>query len=512
MLAQAGEFVGPDVGWWALSPLLVLVGGALVLLVAGAVTPPWPKSAYAVTTTLVAAGAAVLAVIQWQQIRDDGPSLLVGDAIAYDQTSVFFTVTICASVGLVALLSDDFLRRHALDGPEFYALYLVAATGGIVMASANDLIVLFIGIETLSLALYVLAAADRRRTKSQESGLKYFVLGGFSSACLLYGIALVYGATGSTNISGMVEYLQGTVPLDRQDALIFAGIALLMVGLGFKVAAAPFHVWTPDVYQGAPSPVSALMASAGKVAAFGAIVRVLIVGLPFYRDDWRPVVWVLAVASMVIGSVLAVVQHDIKRLLAYSSISHAGFVLVGIEAAAHQAGGAEPGRGIPSVGVYLLAYSVMVIGSFGVVAIASRSDDEATTLDSFRGFAARRPALAVAFTVFLLAQAGVPFTSGFIAKFGVIQAAVEERSYAIALIAMVASVIAAFLYLRIIVSMWMGDADADVGDVALAGAGRSRTWSGSMAIGLAALFTIAIGVVPGWLLEAADSITGYASR
>nr|MDQ3351971.1 NADH-quinone oxidoreductase subunit N [Actinomycetota bacterium] len=166
----------------------------------------------------------------------------------------------------------------------------------------------------------------------------------------------------------------------------------------------------------------------------------------------------------------------------------------------------------PSVGVYLLAYSVMVIGSFGVVAIASRSDDEATTLDSFRGFAARRPALAVAFTVFLLAQAGVPFTSGFIAKFGVIQAAVEERSYAIALIAMVASVIAAFLYLRIIVSMWMGDADADVGDVALAGAGRSRTWSGSMAIGLAALFTIAIGVVPGWLLEAADSITGYASR
>ena len=509
MIAQVDEFVGPEVGWYALSPLLVLVGAAVLLLLAGALTPPWPKGLYAAVTAGSAGAAAVLAVIQWNNIYDDGPSTLVSGAVSFDITSMFFTITICVAVALVALLTDDFLRRQALDGPEVYALYLIAAAGGVVMASANDLIVLFLGVETLSLALYVLAAADRRRATSQESGLKYFVLGSFSSAFLLYGVALVYGATGSTNMTAIVEHFQQANPIDRQDALVLAGIALLMVGLAFKTAAAPFHVWTPDVYQGAPSPVSAFMASAGKVAAFGAMVRVLVIALPFYREDWRPVVWVLAIVSMVVGSVLAVVQDDVKRLLAYSSIGHAGFVLVGVESAGHRAGASDAGPGVPSVGVYLLIYTVMVIGSFGVIAIVSRRGDEATSLEAFRGFATRRPGLAVAFTLFLLAQAGVPFTAGFIAKFAVIQAAVEERSYAIAVIAMLVSVVAAFLYLRIVVTMWMSEPD-ESGGVVLAGAGETRSWTANTGIGLAALFTLGVGIVPGWLLDAADSMTRFA--
>ena len=292
---------------------------------------------------------------------------------------------------LVALVSDDYLVREGMDGPEIYALYLVAATGAVVMGAANDLIVLFLGLETMSLAFYVLAASYRRKAGSSESGIKYFVLGGFSSAFFLYGIALVYGAIGSTNISTIVATLDGTIPVERNDALVLAGVALLLVGLGFKVAAVPFHVWTPDVYEGAPTPVTAFLASVGKVAAFAALLRVFVVALPFYRDDWRPVIWVLAVLSLLVGSFLAVVQTDVKRMLAYSSISHAGFILVGVEAAGHRAGEVDGGLGVPSSLVYLLAYAVLVVGSFAVVALVARAGDGDSSLDAFRGLG-RQPA------------------------------------------------------------------------------------------------------------------------
>ena len=326
--------------------------------------------------TAIAAGAAgALSMVLWDDVSEKGTSTLVGGAIAFDTFALFVTITICAGLVLVALTSDDYLVREGFDGPEVYALFLVAATGGIVMGAANDLIVLFVGLETLSLAFYVLAASYRRKSGSSESGLKYFVLGGFSSAFLLYGIALVFGAIGSTNISQMVDTLAGTVPVERNDALVLAGVALLLVGLGFKIAAVPFHVWTPDVYQGAPTPVTSFMASVGKVAAFGALMRVFVVALPFYRDDWRPAIWVLAVLSLVVGSFLAVVQTDVKRMLAYSSISHAGFILVGVEAAGHRAGEADSGLGVPSAMVYLLVYAVMVAGTFAVVALVARRGD-----------------------------------------------------------------------------------------------------------------------------------------
>jgi NADH-quinone oxidoreductase subunit N len=503
MVQQLDTFVGPEVGWFALSPMLTLLGGTLVLMLAGALTPQWPKGLYAFATATIAGAAGVLAMVQWDDITDNGTRTLVGGVIAFDTLSMFMTITICIGVILVAMVSDEYLRDTPNDGPEIYALYLVAAIGGVVMASANDLIVLFLGLETLSLALYVLAASNRRSNESAESGIKYFVLGGFSSAFFLYGIALVYGATGSTNISEMVAALQTGVDPFGNESLALAGIALLIVGLGFKVAAVPFHVWVPDVYQGAPTPVTSFMASVGKAAAFAAMLRVLVIALPFYRDDWRPIIWTLALITLVVGSVLAVVQDNVKRMLAYSSINHAGFILVGVEAAAHGAGEADPGPGMPSVVLYLILYSVLVIGSFAVVTVVSRNSGGDTSLASFTGLARRRPVLALAFTVFLLAQAGVPFTTGFVAKFGVIQAAVEVDSYAIAIVAMVSAVIAAFLYLRIMYTMWTSDA-AD-------GAQRVVVpFSTGVAIVAAVAFTIVVGIVPGWLIDAADTVTAFA--
>ncbi|MGK0313222.1 MAG: NADH-quinone oxidoreductase subunit N, partial [Ilumatobacter sp.] len=458
----AQAFQGPEVNWFALSPMLALLAGALGIMVVGAMTPQWPKGLYAFVSAFTAGTAGALAMVQWDDITDNGVQTLVGGVVAFDTFAMFLTITICMSLLLVSLLTDSFLRGTPNEGPEIYALYMVAAIGGIVMASANDLIVLFLGLETLSLALYVLAASNRRSLKSAESGIKYFVLGGFASAFFLYGIALLYGASGTTNITEMVIAFRNGVDLGNSDPLALAGIAMLIVGLGFKVAAAPFHVWTPDVYEGAPSPVTAFMASVGKAAAFAAMIRVLVTALPFFRDDWGPVIWALAVLSLVVGSFLAVVQTNVKRMLAYSSVSHAGFLLVGVEAARNTAGEALPGDGIASVALYLMLYSVLVIGSFGVVTVVSKAsgdEDGDSSLDSFKGLAKRRPTLALAFTVFLLAQAGVPLTSGFIAKFGVIQAAVEEESYVIAVIAMVAAVVAAFLYLRIMVNMWLADSD-----------------------------------------------------
>jgi NADH-quinone oxidoreductase subunit N len=504
LIAQdPGAYVSPEVEWFHLSPIIALVSGALFLLVVGALTPRWPRGLYAAVTAATAITAGVLAWFQWNAIDDDGVSTLVSGALAFDAFAQFLTITVCAGTLLVALVTDDELRRAGKDGPEVYALFLVSATGAVVMGAANDLIVLFLGLETLSLALYVLAASDRERPASQESGIKYFVLGGFASAFLLYGIALVYGGTGSTNIGEIITSFQTSVLLDGDSALVLTGIALLLVGLAFKVAAVPFHVWAPDVYQGAPTNVTAFMASVGKAGAFAAMLRVLVIALPFHRDDWRPAVWALAVLTLVVGSALAVVQTDVKRMLAYSSISHAGFILVGVEAAGHDAGERVLGEGMPSVMTYLLLYSVLTIGSFAVVALVGRNAGGDTSLDAFRGLARRRPALALGLTVFLLAQAGVPLTSGFVAKWGVIQAAVEVESYAIAIVAMVAAVIAAFLYLRIMVNTWLdaGDEATEIEPV---------PFSTGLAVLMAAAFTLFVGVWPNWLLDAADHVTQYA--
>ena len=502
----AAGLVGPQIVWSSFTPLLVLLGGAMLLLVVGALTPRWPKRLYALYTAAVAVGVFASGIALWHRVDVDGPSTMVlfkdGSSVAgsltLDVPTVWLVFTIAVALFLFALINDDYMRREGLEGPEVYALAMLAAIGGIVMGAANDLIVLFLGLEILSISLYVLAASHRKRMASQEAGLKYFVLGGFSSAIFLYGVALLYGATGSTNFTSIVKAFDNVIVLDSaKNTMILAGVALLIVGLAFKVSAVPFHFWAPDVYQGAPTPVTGYMASAAKAAAFVAMLRVLLEALGQWVDDYRPVVWVLAVLTLVIGSSMAVVQTDVKRMLAFSSISHAGFMLVGVVAATYEPGSPMSGPGVNSVLFYIMVYSVLTLGTFGVVTAVSRTGDAATDLSSFRGLSKARPALAIALTVLLAAQAGVPLTSGFDAKFGVIGAAVEEKSYALAVIAMIAAVIAAILYLRILISVWVSGEEA--GDES-----REKVRVPAMlgvALTLSVIFTIVIGIDPDPLLD-----------
>jgi NADH-quinone oxidoreductase subunit N len=498
ILAQAsadpGSIEMPAVDWGGLSPLLVLVGGALLILTVTALglrRPP--RATWALLTVATGLGALVAAIVQWNRVDDDGAFGIVADALVVDGFSVFLTALIATSVVLAALLADGYLRRERLDGPELYVLMLLSAAGGVVMAMANDLIVLFLGLEVLSIALYVLAGYHLRRAESSESALKYFVLGAFSSAFLLYGIALIYGATGSTNLGAIAGFLDTNVL--TEDGLLLGGFALLLVGLGFKVAAVPFHVWTPDVYQGAPTPVTAFMASASKAAGFAGLLRVFVSTFGLYEDDWRPVVFVLAVLTLLVGSVLAIVQTDVKRMLAYSSISHAGFVLVGVQAASD--------RGVSGALFYLLAYTFMVVGSFGVVTLVGRRGDADHDIGSYRGLAARQPVLALVFTIFLLAQAGVPFTSGFLAKFYVIGAAVDSESYALAILAMLAAAVSAYLYLRIVVAMYMSTDE----EGAPAGERVRVPALARLSLGVALAVTIVFGLVPGPAVDWADHAT-----
>lgn len=481
----------PDVAWSALLPLLCLTVGAVALILVSSLLKRWRfpgfEAAFTIVTALAALGGTVYL---WQRIQDEGPSATLAGAVAVDGFATFVTAVICVAVVLAALVSDHYLRREELDGPEYYVLLLLSAAGGVVMAIAGDLIVVFLGLEVLSIAAYVLAAMQRHRTESQEAGLKYFVLGAFSSAFFLYGIAFVYGATGSTNLATIAGFLADNTLLE--EGVLLLGLMLLLVGFGFKVAAAPFHSWSPDVYQGSPSPAVSFMASAVKVAAFAALLRVFVTTFAEWAVDWQPVVYALAVVSLVVGALLAAVQTDVKRMMAYSSVNHAGFILLGIQAASPE--------GTIAVLFYLAAYTAIIAGTFGVITVVAGARDRRTTIDDYRGLSARRPALALAFTVLLLAQAGVPLTSGFFAKFEAILAAVEASSYWLAVIAMVTAVVTAFVYLRVVVAMYMADPAEGVEQEAVPlGAG--------LGIALSVGITLVLGILP-WLVTdlAADAV------
>jgi len=385
------------------------------------------------------------------------------------------------------------LKREGLEGPEYLALMLFSSLGMVVMTTANDLIVVFLALEILSIPLYVLAAFDRRRLSSQEAGIKYFVLGAFSSAIFLYGIALVYGATGTTSLSGILDFLSHVTLFEKGTLL--AGIVLLLVGLGFKVAAVPFHTWTPDVYQGAPTPVTAFMASATKAAGFAALLRIFLTAFPQYRADWRPAVWVLAVLTLLVGSIGATMQTDVKRLLAYSSIAHAGYVLIGFQAATP--------KGVEAALFYLFVYTFMVVGSFAVVTALSLYGDADHSIAGYRGLASRRPVLGTLFVFFMLAQAGIPLTGGFVAKLEVFSAATSAHEYVLVVIGAVATVIAAFAYLRVALAVATSDddgeepADAGSGSVAVKITARRRVdvYTG-LVLFVAAGMTLVLGIVP----------------
>ncbi len=550
LLAEVRSVATPTIAWSALSPLLALIGGILVLLVVGGLMPrrqrPLPV-VYGIVAVLcalpalglgvadlvasvsvplvaptiglgfavvlvvlgilpgreravswgamVAVGTAAVVLSQavqlWRELPETGPRTAVAGAYSVDGFSLFLIVVIALGVVVAALLTDGYMKREDLDGAEAYILYLTSAAGGVIMVSANDLIVLFLGLEILSIAAYVLAGLHRRRLRSGEAALKYFVLGGFSSAFFLYGVALIYGATGSTSLAAINDFLATNRLTD--EGLLLAGIGLLLVGFGFKVAAAPFHAWTPDVYQGSPTPVVSFMASAVKAAGFAGLLRVVVVGFDTHRLDWQPIVYGLAVASLVVGAVLAVVQTDVKRMMAYSSINHAGFMLVAVSSGTLD--------GVSAVLFYLATYTILIGGTFGVITVLGRRGDGHHSLADYGGLARREPLLAGALTVFLLAQAGTPLTAGFLAKFYALSAAIDAGSSWLALVAMLTAVVSAFMYLRIVLSMYAGaegsdSEEAEPADVVVPARRIQVPVAAAVTIGLAVAATIGIGIVP----------------
>jgi NADH-quinone oxidoreductase subunit N len=475
-----------SVDWLAIGPVVALVGAGIAIVLTRALlrsrSVTMPICLVLAFSGLVAAGAMQFRL--WNLVEDDGAISTAAGMVRIDLFGVFLGTVVIAATALAILLSIAYLQREELEAPEYLGLVMLAGAGMLAMTTANNLVVVFLALEILSIPLYVLSAFDRRRLSSQEAGIKYFVLGAFSSAIFLYGVALTYGATGTTSLTGIAQYLSQNVLFDQ--GTLVAGFALLLVGLGFKVAAVPFHMWTPDVYQGAPTPVTAFMAAATKAAAFAALLRVFGVAFPLFADDWRPAVGVLAALSLIVGSVAAVVQTDVKRVLAYSSIAHAGYILMGFYA--------NTSRGREAALLYLFVYAFMTIGAFAVLTLASIYGDDKHAIDDYRGLALRRPVLGGLLIFFLLAQAGIPLTGGFIAKLEIFSASAQAGEYGLLVIGVLASVVAAFFYLRISVAVL-----TDPGDEQVKAEGILRRIDGWSAVVLlvTGVIVLIVGLVPG---------------
>ena len=471
----------PHVDLAPVMPELMLLGAAVVVLIGGVVARRAEPLALLLVSLAGVAGAAAASIVMWSW---EGGSTALAGAIATDRFGVVARLIVLGAAALGLLYAYHYFERSGEHKPELYPLILLATSGMTLIAASADLVTMFIALEILSLALYVLTGVSSR-LGSVEGAMKYFLLGAFSSAFFLYGIAMAYGATDSTSLSAVSRALAGQT---GSQALALTAMALLVVGFGFKVSAVPFHMWTPDVYQGAPTPVTAFMSAGTKVAAFAAFVRVLDVALQPLTLDWMPVLGALAVVTVVVGSVLAIAQTDIKRMLAYSSIAHAGFILIGLTA---------PGnRGIAAALFYLLAYAVMTLGAFGVVMLVSPRGEEATTLSSYAGLYRRSPLLAGLMSLFLLSMAGIPPTAGFIAKVGVFRAAIGAGHWELALVGVLASVVAAFFYIRVMVLMYMqepkGEHEPD------------PSFMPRLAIAIPAVITVVLGILPGLVTDLLD--------
>jgi NADH-quinone oxidoreductase subunit N len=420
-------------------PELILCGLAIVGMLYEAFARRSLRQVHLALALAGLAGAGIAALKLWNWTGD--PTVL-GDSIAADRFAVLATVilVIAAAFGVIAYTHEAASGRLAFRG-EFYPLVLFATAGMVLIAAANDLIVVFIALEILSLSLYVLTGLGGSR--SNEAAMKYFLLGAFSSAFFLYGVAMAYGATATTKIPAIVAALAGRT---GSQALALLALGLLVIGFGFKIAAAPFHMWTPDVYQGAPTPVVAFMSAGTKVAAFFALMRVLDVALQPLTTTWTPVIYALAIVSVVLGAILAAAQRDVKRMLGYSAVAHAGFILAGLT---------SPNViGIRAAMFYLIAYSVMTVGAFGIVMLVGVKTDEPSSYDNYDGLAQRSPGLAALLTIFLLSLAGIPPTVGFIAKLTVFGSAIQAGNWPLVIVCVLASVIAAYAYLRVVLRMY----------------------------------------------------------
>ena len=483
----------PSIHYLAILPTLILFGGALALLVATALVRGTLRPAYATAISVASAlGAFVAAFFQWSFVARHGATTTIAHAVVLDGFAVVAGAVVSLSLGLAALVAHDWVAREGVRGAEYHILALASAAGALVMTQANDLIVVFLGLEILSIGLYVLAAFDRSRATSAEAGLKYFLLGSFASAVFIYGAALVYGASGTTNLTTLAYFLGSNVLL--HPGLLYAGVGLLAVGFAFKVAAVPFHLWSPDVYEGAPTPVTGFMASVVKVGAFAAFVRVMVSALGTQLTTWRPILWVLVVLSTLVGASLATVQRNVKRMLAYSSINHAGFILLGVWAAST--------RGSAATLFYVMTYAPVVVATFAVVTLVGGAGDVHHSIEHYRGLARRQPWLGGALTVLLLSQLGAPLTTGFYAKFSVLAAAVDVGGASLALVALLGAAIAAFFYLRWVLALYADDA-GDAGEATRVAVPRAS----ALVIGFGTLTTVAFGLWPGPLATLAQHAT-----
>lgn len=514
--APIDKIVAPPIDLTAVMPVLILLGAGCLAVLIEAALPRQARYAAQLTLALVAiVGAGGWTIVEGSRERY---AVTFAGAVAVDAgTYVMWGVVLVLALPSVLLIADRvsepggaFVAQAAVKigstrdrvatrvatpmQTEVFPLTLFAVGGMLVFPAASDLLTLFVALEVLSLPLYLMCGlARRRRLISQESAVKYFLLGAFTSAILLYGIALLYGYAGTTSFAGIAARAAAA---GQSDTLLLAGAGLVTVGLLFKASVGPFHLWTPDVYQGAPTPVTAFMAACTKVAAFAAMLRVLTVALGPVQWTWRPVLYIVAAASMLIGSIIGITQSDMKRVLAYSSVAHAGFIILGIMAVSE--------NGSRGTMFYLLTYGFATIGAFAIVTVVRRGNGEAGQLSDWAGLAKRSPVLAAVLSLFLLSFAGIPLTSGFIGKLSVFTAAVEAGMAPLVVIAMIATAITAFFYLKVIVLMYfsaptVGNLDdaGRSGDPYVVVPGPLTT----VVITLCALVTLVLGFYPSWMLD-----------
>jgi len=462
----------PPVNWLSLLPGLILtVTGMLVLF-----WDLWMKDEERPLLAWLGLTGLVLTAVVSFGLLGRNESAFNG-MLALDSYALFFNLIFCLAAGMTLLMSVHYLETADIRPGEYYALILFATVGMVLMAAATDLIVIFLGLETMSIAVYVLAGIWRQRLQSNEAALKYFLLGAFASGFFLYGVALVYGATGSVQLGKIAAHVSEHDP----SPLLLIGVALLIVGFGFKVAAAPFHAWTPDVYEGAPTTVTAFMAVGVKAAAFAAFVRVFLHTLEPIDAQWWRILWILAALTMTVGNVTALVQNNLKRMLAYSSIAHAGYLLVAMVAGKDLGGAA--------LMYYLVAYGLMTLGAFSVVLAVGRKGEPNEEFSDYAGLGFRYPALGLAMTLFMLSLTGVPPLVGFTGKFYIFSAAVKAGYVWLAVIGVLNSAVSAYYYIRVVVNMYMyeGEKAPDL---------LSTRPALAAAIILAAVGTVLIGVFP----------------
>lgn len=470
-------------------PALFLVIGAVVLLVIELLLPARRKVWVA---WLALAGVLVSLVLSLLTFNQGGEAF--GGMFLADTFTSFVNVVVLIAAGLGILIAMDYLRRAEIEHrTDYYLLLLFTTSGMMFMGAANDLIVIFVALELLSIPLYVLSGIRRPDLKSEEAALKYFLLGAFSSGFLVYGIALIYGATGTTSLPGVWQGV-GAIVEGNTSAMftLLLGAGLITVALGFKVAAVPFHMWTPDVYEGAPTSVTAFMSVGTKTASFAALLRILVVGLPTLTiadataAAWVDVLAILALLTMILGNLVAIWQTNIKRMLAYSSIAHAGYILIAVAAAGH------PGiadRGVQASLVYLLAYTFTNLGAFAVVIALEKNDGSGVDLDDFTGLGRQRPGLALLMTLFMLSLAGIPLTAGFVGKWYVFLSAVDAGLIWLAVAGVITSVFGVFYYLRVVVKMFLQEGESNIAMQRL-----PRTLVAALV--LAAIGTLVFGVFP----------------